>query len=91
MLIGRPFALRSCVQGTSRRTIAAHKGDSRSAAPPFLTGHCGGMDREVAIHAAVVCVAADRDDILTSDPSDLRVLAEAADIHIELIDPVADR
>jgi hypothetical protein len=26
-----------------------------------------------------------RDDILTSDPGDLRALAEAADIHVDLI------
>jgi hypothetical protein len=29
--------------------------------------------------------AAEGDDILTSDPGDLRVLAEAADVHVELI------
>jgi hypothetical protein len=38
-----------------------------------------------AIDAAVVCLASDGDDILTSDPSDLRPLAEAADVHAELI------
>src|ERR1035438_9026511 len=38
-----------------------------------------------AIDATVVCLAADGDDILTSDPGDLRVLAEAADIHVDLI------
>jgi hypothetical protein len=38
-----------------------------------------------AIDAAVVCLAADGDDILTSDPGDLRELAEAADIHVDLI------
>jgi hypothetical protein len=38
-----------------------------------------------AIDAAVVCLAADGDDILTSDPGDLRVLAAAAGIHVELI------
>jgi len=38
-----------------------------------------------AIDAAVVCLAADGDDILTSDPGDLRTLAEAAEIHVELI------
>ena len=37
-----------------------------------------------AIDATVVCLAADGDDILTSDPRDLRVLAEAADIHVDL-------
>jgi hypothetical protein len=38
-----------------------------------------------AIDASVVCLATDGDDILTSDPSDLRVLAEAAGVHIDLI------
>jgi hypothetical protein len=38
-----------------------------------------------AVDASVVCLAADGDDILTSDPGDLRALAEAADIHVELI------
>jgi hypothetical protein len=38
-----------------------------------------------AIDAAVVCLAGDGDDILTYDPSDLRDLAEAADVHVELI------
>jgi hypothetical protein len=38
-----------------------------------------------AIDAAVVCLAGDGDDILTSDPGDLRALAQAAGAHIELI------
>jgi hypothetical protein len=38
-----------------------------------------------AIDAAVVCLAADGDDILTSDPGDLRALAQAAGAHVELI------
>jgi hypothetical protein len=38
-----------------------------------------------AIDAAVVCLAADGDDILISDPGDLRALVEAAEIHVELI------
>ena len=38
-----------------------------------------------AIDATVVCLAADGDDILTSDHGDLRALAEAAAIHVELI------
>jgi hypothetical protein len=41
--------------------------------------------RSDAIDAAVVCLAADGDDILTSDPGDLRALAEAAEIHVDLI------
>jgi hypothetical protein len=43
------------------------------------TGHSDAID------AAVVCLAADGDDILTSGLDDLRPLAEAAEIHIELI------
>jgi hypothetical protein len=38
-----------------------------------------------AIDATVVCLAADGDDILTSDPADLRALAQAAEIHVELV------
>jgi hypothetical protein len=41
--------------------------------------------RSDAIDAAVVCLAGDGDDILTSDPGDLRGLAEAAEMHVELI------
>lgn len=38
-----------------------------------------------AIDAAVVCLAMDGDDILTSDAGDLAELAQAAGVHIELI------
>lgn len=38
-----------------------------------------------AIDATVVCLARDGDDILTSDPEDLRALAMAAGAHVELI------
>jgi hypothetical protein len=38
-----------------------------------------------AIDAAVVSLAWDGDDILTSDPGDLRALAQAAGVHVELI------
>jgi hypothetical protein len=33
----------------------------------------------------VVCLAVDGDDIVTSDPGDLRILAEGAEVHVELI------
>jgi hypothetical protein len=33
----------------------------------------------------VVCLAGDGDDILTSDTGDLRALAQAAGIHVDLI------
>jgi len=42
-------------------------------------------DHSDALDATVICLAADGDDILTSDPDDLRTLAEAAGIHVELI------
>jgi hypothetical protein len=38
-----------------------------------------------AVDATVVCLAADGDDILTSDPGDLHALAQAAEIHVDLI------
>src|SRR5215470_11931435 len=38
-----------------------------------------------AVDAAVVALAGDGDDILTSDPGDLRALAQAAGVHVELI------
>lgn len=41
--------------------------------------------RSNAIDAAVVCLAVDGDDILTSDPGNLQALAEAAGVHVELI------
>jgi hypothetical protein len=40
---------------------------------------------EDAIDAALVALASDGDDILTSDVNDLRDLAAAAGVHVELI------
>lgn len=48
----------------------------------MLLGRSGCSD---AIDASVVCLAGDGDDILTSDPGDLRTLAQAAGVHVELI------
>ena len=48
----------------------------------MLLGRAGTAD---AVDASVVCLAFDSDDILTSDVGDLRVLAEAAGVHVELI------
>lgn len=48
----------------------------------MLLGRSGQSD---AIDAAVVCLASDGDNILTSDPGDLLALAQAAGIHIDLI------
>jgi hypothetical protein len=38
-----------------------------------------------AIDAALICLARDGDDILTSDPGDLRDLARTLGAHVELI------
>ena len=47
-----------------------------------LLGRSGAVD---AVDAALVCLAGDGDDILTSDLADLRALAEAAGIHVDLV------
>ena len=38
------------------------------------------------IDAAIVLLAADGDLVLTSDPDDLRQLADAAGVHVDLVD-----
>ena len=47
-----------------------------------LLGRTGTAD---VVDAALVLLASDGDEILTSDPDDLRVLAAAAGIHVELV------
>jgi hypothetical protein len=37
------------------------------------------------VDAALVLLAADGDEILTSDPADLRPLAAAAGVHVDLV------
>jgi hypothetical protein len=56
--------------------------DSLGRGAGMLLARTGRAD---AIDAAVVCLAVDGDDIVTSDPGDLRILAEAAGVHVELI------
>jgi hypothetical protein len=56
--------------------------DSLGRRAGMLLARTGQSD---AIDAAVVCLAADGDDILTSGPGDLRALAEAGEIHVDLI------
>ena len=41
--------------------------------------------RADVLDAALIAVAADGDELLTSDPDDLRVLAEAAGLHVDVI------
>ena len=38
-----------------------------------------------ALDAALICLAVDGDDVLTSDVADLRRLAETSGVHIELV------
>lgn len=47
-----------------------------------VLGRAHGSD---VIDAALVVLARDGDEILTSDPDDLRVLAEAAALHVDLV------
>jgi hypothetical protein len=56
--------------------------DSLGRRAGMLLARGGGSD---AVDATVVCLAADGDDILTSDPGDLRGLAEAAGCHVDII------
>ena len=56
--------------------------DSLGRRAGMLLARTGRAD---AIDAAVVCLAVDGDNIVTSDPGDLRILAEAAEVHVELI------
>lgn len=57
-------------------------GDRLGRRAGMLLAATGGSD---AVDAAVIALAADGDDILASDPDDLRALGEAADVHIDLI------
>jgi hypothetical protein len=56
--------------------------DSLGRRAGMLLARSGHFD---AIDATVVCLASDGDDILTSDLQDVRILAEAAEIHVDLI------
>lgn len=47
-----------------------------------LLARTGGRD---VIDAAILLVARDGDLVVTSDPEDLRILAETAGVHVELI------
>ncbi len=77
--------------GTGRQANVARLLDGVEVAPldgilgrrvGLLLGRVGTSD---AIDAAVVLLAEDDDEILTSDPEDLRVLAASTGVHIELV------
>jgi hypothetical protein len=75
---GRQAPVARLLAGTDITPI----GDQLGRRAGVLLARTGQSD---AIDASVVCLAADGDDILTSDPGDLRALAEAAGIYIDLI------
>ena len=56
--------------------------DALGRAAGILLGVPGTSD---AIDAAVVLLSRDRDEVLTSDPHDLAILAEAAGLQIDLV------
>jgi hypothetical protein len=60
----------------------AHLDDQLGRRAGLLLAASGGAD---VIDAALICLAADGDDVLTSDPGDLKDLAQAAGVHVELI------
>jgi hypothetical protein len=75
---GRQVPVATLLAGTD--VVPVDEGLGRRAG--MLLARSGSSD---AVDATVVCLAADGDDILTSDPGDLRSLAEAAGSHIEII------
>lgn len=75
---GRQAELARLLAGTDIRPID----DPLARRAGVLLARSGQSD---AIDASVICLASNGDDIYTSDTSDLRPLAEAAGIHVELI------
>lgn len=75
---GRQVPAARLLAGTE--VVAIDDGLGRQAG--MLLARSGQSD---VIDASVVCLAADGDDVLTSDPEHLRPLAEAAGIHVDLI------
>ena len=75
---GRQAEVARLLAGVDVRTLDQDLGKKAGV----LLGHSGAVD---AVDAALVCLATDGDEILTSDPEDLRALAEAAGVHVDLV------
>jgi len=75
---GRQAGVARLLSGVEVRALDEELGKKAGV----LLGRSGADD---AVDAALVCLAADGDDILTSDPGDLRSLAEAAGVHVDLV------
>ena len=75
---GRQVTLARLLAGVESRPLDTELGKRAGV----LLGLARSTD---AIDAAVVLLAADGDSILTSDPRDLRRLAAAAAVHVDLV------
>ncbi len=75
---GRQAEVARLLAGVDVKSLDEHLGKKAG----ILLGRARTSD---PIDAAIVCLAADGDDILTSDPADLKRLAEAAGVHVDLI------
>ena len=75
---GRQSEVARLLRGVDVRALDEELGKGAGA----LLGRSGAED---PVDAALICLAGDGDDILTSDPEDLRTLAEAAGVHVDLV------
>ena len=75
---GRQAEVARLLRGVDVRALDEELGKKAGV----LLGRSGAED---AVDAALICLAADGDDILTSDPADFMALAEAAAVHVDLV------
>ncbi|HVL50408.1 MAG TPA: PIN domain nuclease [Actinomycetota bacterium] len=75
---GRQAMVARLLAGMEVRSLDADLGKRAGV----LLGLSGGAD---VVDAALVCLAVDGDEILTSDPEDLVELARNAGVHVDLI------
>ena len=75
---GRQASLAAILAGVDVAPLDDHLGRRAGV----LLGRAGASD---VVDAALVLLAADDDQILTSDPDDLRPLAAAAGLHVDLV------
>jgi len=74
---GRQAEVARLLRGVDVKALDEQLGKRAGA----LLGKAGGD----TVDAALVCLATDGDDILTSDLADLKTLAEAAGVHVDLL------
>ena len=74
---GRQAEVARLLRGVEVRTLEGARQEGGGILGPREAGD--------AVEAAVVCLAADGEDILASDPGDFRALAEAASANVDLV------